>query len=99
MKITGYWALDVKSRQIYSCVPALLKHECPSLFKKLKKIKNTLPIIANYTNRDLDQTPQIDYGTYIYESSREMKKMQKLYSNILTTWYEVDSKNKAIESK
>lgn len=100
MKITGYWALDVKSRQVYSCVPALLKHKCHNLFKNLiQENKNNLPILANYLNRDLDQPPQIDYGTYIYESSREMNKMQKLYSNILTTWHEVDSKNKAIESK
>lgn len=39
MKITGYWALDMNYRYVYSCVPALLKQECPNLFNNLMQEK------------------------------------------------------------
>lgn len=43
--------------------------------------------------------PQTYLDTDIYKASGEIKKMQKLSSNILTTWYEVDNGRKMIESK
>lgn len=96
MKITGYWALDTTYKKVYSSVPALLKQERPDIYKmctkSLKESSNNLPILANYANSDLDQPPQIYYGKESYKPSREMNKMQRLNSNILTTWYDVGVK-------
>ena len=42
--------------------------------------------------------PQEYLETDIYKASREIKKMQKLNSNVLTTWYDiVPEKNKLPE--
>ena len=50
-------------------------------------------------NNELDLLPQNYFDTDIYKASKELKKMQKLSSNILTTWYCVDNTSKIIELK
>lgn len=103
MKITGYWASDIINKKIYPTVPALLKKECPALYAKytklLKESDKNLPTLEKYGNNDSAVLPQSYLDTDIYKASREIKKMQKLSSNILTAWYETDNTNKLIDSK
>lgn len=103
LKITGYWASDIINKKIYPTVSALLKRECPELYarytKLLKKNSKNLSTLDKLGNSDLSLSPQRYLGTDIYRASREIKKMQKLSSNILTTWYEVKHENKMIELK
>lgn len=103
MKITGYWASDIINKKIYPNVPALLEKECPSMYAKYTKLlkgsSKNLPMISNGAGTEISVLPQTYLDTDIYKASREIKKMQKLSSNILTTWYEVDNGRKMIESK
>ena len=93
MKITAYWASDIINKRVFPSVPALLEMECPELFSNYKRIlKNSskeLPALAK--TRDIRKAviPVSYLDTDIYKASREIRKMQKLNSNILTTWYEV----------
>ena len=102
-KITGYWASDIIHKKVFPTVPALLKEECPVLYaryaKLLKENSKNLPTLEKYGNKDLALLPQSYLDTDIYKVSREIKKMQKLSSNILTAWYEIDDTDKRIESK
>lgn len=103
MKITGYWASDIIDKKVYPTVPALLKEECPALYAKytklLKENSKNLPTIKKYGNKDLALMPQSYLDTDIYKVSREIKKMQKISSNILTAWYGIKNTNKRIELK
>lgn len=102
MKITGYWALDIIHKKVFPTVTALLKEECPTLYAKYTKLlkdnPQNLPTLEMYGNKDLASLPQSYLDTDIYKVSREIKRMQKLSSNILTAWYEVDSSDSRIES-
>ena len=102
-KITGYWASDIIHKKVFPTVPALLKEECPVLYaryaKLLKENSKNLPTLEKYGNKDLALLPQSYLETDIYKVSREIKKMQKLSSNILTAWYEIDDTDNRIESK
>ncbi|MCI9563537.1 MAG: hypothetical protein HFF63_06560 [Oscillospiraceae bacterium] len=88
--ITGYWASDIINKKIYPSIPKLLEANCPALYKNYTKM------IAGDSKSELaipeSATPgiptQIYLDTDIYKASREIKKMQKLNSNILSTWYE-----------
>lgn len=103
MKITGYWASDIINKKIYPDVPALLEKECPLMYARytelLRGSSKNLPMLANGAGTENSVLPQTYLDTDIYKASREIKKMQKLSSNILTTWYEVDNGRKRIESK
>ena len=103
LKITGYWASDIINKKIYPNVPALLEKECPLMYAKYTKLlkgsSKNLPMISNGAGTEISILPQTYLDTDIYKASREIKKMQKLSSNILTTWYEVDNGRKMIESK
>ena len=101
MKITGYWALDIINKKIYPDVPTLLEVECPSMYERYTKLlkdgSKALPMISNGTKIETSLLPQIYLNTDIYRASREIKKMQKLSSNILTTWLEVDNESKMLK--
>lgn len=101
MKITCYWASDIINKKVYSTVAELLKKECPMSYtrytKLLRESSEDLPILEKNGNSDLESQSYLD--TDIYKVSREIKKMQKLSSNILTTWYEIDDTNRMIEFK
>ena len=103
MKITGYWASDIIDKKIYPTVSALLKKECPVLYaryeKLLEKDSTSLSVLEKSGGNELDLLPQNYFNTDIYKASREIKKMQKLSSNILTTWHCVDNTSKMIELK
>lgn len=101
MKITGYCASDIINKKVYPSVPDLLKKECPALYARYAKLLNenskNLSALEKSRNSDLALSPQCYLDTDIYKTSREIRKMQKLSSNILTTWYIVNNQNKMIE--
>ncbi|WP_049962646.1 hypothetical protein [Ruminococcus sp. HUN007] len=94
MKLTCYWASDIINKKIFPNVRTLLKAECPMLYKQynklLKESSNNLPAISKDDTTDISVLPQTYLETDIYKVSREIKKMQKLSSNILTTWYDIN---------
>ena len=101
MKITAYWASDIINKEVYPDVPALLEKECPSMYVKYKKLlkgsSENLQTISKGTGQNIAVLPQIYLDTDIYKASREIKKMQKLSSNILSVWYDVDNSTKMLE--
>lgn len=91
MTITGYYANDMIDKIVYPDVPELLKQECPALYSKylnlIESEKQNLLIAKQITN-EIKPLPETYLKTDIYEISREIRKMQKLNCNILTTWYD-----------
>lgn len=92
LTITGYWALNKTFKSVYSNVPALLAAECPTIYGNYLKLinedkKNPLVPVGEKKN-EIGALPQEYLSTDIYNASREIKKMQKLTSNILSSWYE-----------
>ena len=74
---------------VYSSIPNLLKNRCPKIFSEYKKnYKNNRknPLVIR-RNKNIISS-EIYLETDIYRTSREMKKMQKLNSHILTFWYD-----------
>mgnify|MGYP001779268632 FL=1 len=101
MTIRSYWASDIINKLVYPTVPALLKAECPDLYanylKLIKGEKSNL-LAGEQIKNEIALLPQEYLETDIYKASREIKKMQKLNSNVLTTWYDiVPEKNKLPE--
>lgn len=89
--VTGYWASDIVNKLIYPTVPSLLEAQCPSLYEAYKKmisgdVKKNLPVLSGQTGSSLALKPVSYLDTDIYKASREIKKMQKLRSNVLSTW-------------
>lgn len=91
-KITAYTATDIINKKVYNSVAGLLKKERPMLYENFRKIRsesndNNSLIIAEKNkmlDSDLDFTEYL--STDIYKVSRDIKKMQKLDSNILSYW-------------
>ena len=96
LTLTSYFAKDMIYKKVYQSIPELLKANCPALYENyIKLLKNKTKIsfaINDHINQELDITPDIYLATDIYKTSREIQKMQKLSSNILTTWYEPTQK-------
>ena len=90
LTITGYWASDVINKIVYPSIPALLEKNCPAIFGKYVKLfkSNSENPLALKQQTNVAKLPQIYLDTDIYKASREIKKMQKLSSNILSSWYE-----------
>ena len=92
LSVTGYWALNMIDKIVYPDVATLLKVECPELYSnyiKLIKDKHNNPLVApNKKNNEITVLPQEYLSTDIYRVSRELNKMQKLTSNILSSWYD-----------
>ena len=90
LSVTAYWASDMVGKIVYPSIPALLEEKCPKLFgeyvKLLEGSKENILAIKQETDTAL--LPQLYLDTDIYKASREIKKMQKLSSNILSFWYE-----------
>lgn len=88
--VTAYWAADIIYKIVYPSVPALLQKECPELYSQYLKLiagddKNPLVVREN---AEVSLLPQEYLDTDIYKASREIKKMQRLSSNILVSWFE-----------
>lgn len=92
LTITGYYAIDIVQKQIYPSIPNLLQDNCPLLYgnyiKLLKEDTTNSIVISGDAKHELINLPQEYLETDIYKASREISKMQKLNSNILSTWYE-----------
>ena len=91
MTIRSYWAANIFYKIAYSSISDLLKDKCPELYNNYLKViegDKSNPLIQKQVNVELALQPQIYLETDIYKVSREIKKMQKLSSNILTTWYD-----------
>ena len=101
--ITPYFALDIINKTVYKDVISLLKDSCPSLYTNYKKMlktkKDGLLLLGENNNKELQVLPQEYLSTDIYKASREIKKMQRLNDNILSTWIEnpVEIGHKSIE--
>lgn len=100
LTVIGYWASDIVNKIIYPSVPALLKKECPNLFEKYIKLlkENKENVLVLVQKSEIESKPQVYLDTEIYKASREIKKMQKVYSNILNTWYD-DIQSKKTQNK
>lgn len=107
MKVTAYWAEDIKNKKVYKDIPTLLKQNCRELYsnyrRRLKENKNAVIHIKDSIIEDSNFVAREYLETDIYRVSREMKKMQKLENKVLATWHE-DLKNetpnqKSIEDK
>ena len=98
MTVRSYWASDIVNKLVYPTVPTLLKNECPELYANYLKLiegEKSNPLVVKQTKNEVVLLPQEYLETDIYKASREIKKMQKLNSNVLTTWYNiVPEKNK-----
>jgi len=91
LTITPYFAWDIIEKYIYPNVPALLKSNCPLLYANYNKLLTsgqTNALIPKDEAAELIVKPELYLSTDIYAASRELKKMQKLNSNILSTWYD-----------
>lgn len=91
LTITPYFAWDIIEKYIYPNVPALLKSNCPLLYANYNKLLTggqTNALIPKDEAAGLIVKPELYLSTDIYAASRELKKMQKLNSNILSTWYD-----------
>ena len=81
------------------------KLKCPALYSNyLKAIEsekfNFLPLVVQQIKNEVALKPQIYLETDIYKASYEIKKMQKLNSNVLTTWHDiVPGMNGLLETK
>lgn len=87
--LSGYYAYDIIEKYVYKNIPSLLKARLPQLYLNYEKLlqskeENTLAIIAE--SNDIVTKPTFYDSTDIYNASREIKKMQRLKSGILTTW-------------
>lgn len=90
LSITGYWASDIINKIVYPSIPTLLEKNCPEIYGEYVKLLegNRKNPFALKQQTDIALLPQVYLDTNIYEASREIKKMQKLSSNILSSWYE-----------
>lgn len=92
LKMTPYYALDMIRKYAYPNIPALLSQECPELYVNYKKLLEAENRNEIAIKSDFDETQKIKpilyENTDIYQASREIRKMQKLRSQILTTWYD-----------
>ncbi len=103
LTISGYYALDIFYKEIYTTIPELLEQQCPELFDNYKKLietkKSTALVVINEEKNEIMSVPQLYLETDIYKASREIKKMQKLSSNILGVWYELKGYEKYLPVK
>ena len=91
LTVTGYWTSDIIQKVVYPNIPFLLKEQCPQLYTNYQKLiegKKTNPLMPKQKETELSLLPQIYLDTDIYKASREISKMQRLGSRILTTWNE-----------
>ena len=90
LSVTGYWASDIINKIAYPSIPALLEKNCPAIFGEYVKLlkDNSENLLAPKQQTNVAILSQTYPDTDIYKTSREIKKMQKLSSNILSFWYE-----------
>lgn len=93
-KLTAYFAWDMVNKLVYASVPALLQQQCPLFYDRLMKQMEAgegnvlVPTKYRETRMEIMEPPIAYPDTDIYRESREIRKMQRLSSNILCGWYE-----------
>lgn len=100
--IIGYWANDIINKLIYPTIPALLEEHCPELFARYQKMlagkkQNNQMFLLSQGKSSLAVKPVPYLDTDIYKASRQIKKMQRLSSSILSIWPDVLPNRKLIE--
>ena len=98
--LTAYWASDIINKLVYPDIRTLLKNECPSLYSnylELLERRNVKVLAIKQTETKVLAQEYLD--TDIYRASNEIKKMQKLSSNVLTTWCNIKPDIKALPNK
>lgn len=88
--VTGYWAGNIINKVVYSSITALLESNCPHMYNRYVRLaqSNQENPFALEEKNGLTTKPQAYFDTDIYKASREIKKMQKIDSNILSFWYD-----------
>ena len=90
LTMTGYWASNMVNKKVYPSVLELLKKKCPLLYSNCMKLivneQENFLALSKSLNSEISLLPQDYLGTDIYKASREIKKIQKLTSNILSWW-------------
>lgn len=83
--VTPYYAVDMIQKVAYPSIQNLLEKNCPKLFANysllFEKGTEEITALTKYPRK-----PIVYLGTEMYRASREIKKMQKLYTNILSFW-------------
>ncbi|MDE5789001.1 MAG: metallophosphoesterase, partial [Clostridia bacterium] len=93
LKTTAYWASDIVNKKIFNDTPTLLQHNCPTIYANyLKLIESKSENAIILKKSEIVKMPSIYLDTDIYRASMEIKKMQKLSSNILSIWIEPEVK-------
>lgn len=90
LTVTGYSASDMKDKIVYPSIYDLIKNCCPHMLDGYNKILNENPNALACVKGKNDELASAFpyYETDIYKMSDEIVKMQKLYSRVLTVWYE-----------
>jgi hypothetical protein len=90
LTVTGYFAWDIINKKAYPSIPSLLEKHCHELYVNYNKLLSTEEknAIAVLNNRNIPEEGQVYLDTSMYKASREIKKMQRLNSNILGAWYD-----------
>ena len=75
---------------VYPSIPRFTEEKCPVLFGEYVKLidDNSENALVLKQQIKTSWSPQLYLDTNIYKASREIRKMQRLNSNVLTTWYE-----------
>lgn len=92
LTITAYYATDIIHKMIYKDTVTLLKSNCPSIYTNyLEQLENKSNSILVLNEPSNIKSTQLYLDTDIYRASREINKMQKLGSNILSIWIEPET--------
>ncbi len=93
--VAGYWALNMIDKEVYPSISMLLEEKCPELYGKYVKLlgqEGNAPFGKEIsTEEGTTGQPELYLDTDIYRYSREIKKMQRLDSNILCLWCEPEN--------
>ncbi len=93
MTVTPYFAWNMVDKYVYPSLSMLLEEKCPEVYAKYNlafKESGVDYALARVLNNPLMNKPEEYLSTDIYAASRELTKMQKLDSGILTTWYDIE---------
>lgn len=89
LSITAYWANDIINKIVFNDIPTLLQSNCTDIYANyLQQIESKSEAALVLNQSSIVLSPQFYLDTDVYRASREIKKMQKLHSNILSIWIE-----------
>ena len=99
-KLTGYWATDTVYKIVFPSIPQLLKQKQPALYKNYQRLvsEKTNNNLALFEEEHLaENTPTPYYDTDMYKMSRQICKLQRLHSSILTVWPKESDERNSVE--